>query len=159
MELFTHTIVGVIIAELFLKLAASYPAIPPLFFLVIAALCMVLSHMVVDLFAKYTYHTKDPHPEDRFWVIWHIIIIILSVVTVVFWFNPYWWVIIFANLPDLIDWLILRGILKKTPWFHPWLDRWRPRLLPGDDWFDRKPALLVEVGLDLCLICVLFIWL
>ena len=107
MELITHNLVAVIIQILCFRYFAFPLAI---IFTIIFA---YISHLVVDGFAKITYHTPDAHTYDKFWVVWHIIIYSVSLISLIVFIVPFWLAILFANLIDITDWFILRPIRKR----------------------------------------------
>jgi len=57
--------------------------------------------------------------NDKFWITWHIIIYSASIVVTILFFIPFWLSMLFVNLPDIIDWFILRPIrnrkIRKNP--------------------------------------------
>jgi len=71
------------------------------------------SHFVIDTLAKLTYHTPESRKEDKFWLIWHIIILISSATVIILFIVPFWLGILFANLVDIWDWIILRTIRNR----------------------------------------------
>jgi len=107
MEAITHILTGVILQILCFK----YLIFPWNYIFTI--IFSFFSHLLIDAVAKITYHTPKPHKEDKFWVIWHIIIIIASIGSAIYFFIPYWIGIISANSVDIWDWLILRPIQKS----------------------------------------------
>ncbi len=90
----------------------------------LAFVLVFLSHFLVDAFAKITYHVPDPQPEDRFWVGYHIIVYLLTII-LFFVHIEYFWMFFASILVDIIDWGILRGILKKPARIHPIIDKIR----------------------------------
>ncbi|MFX0044059.1 MAG: hypothetical protein ACFE8L_14185, partial [Candidatus Hodarchaeota archaeon] len=66
MNLITHVLVGVFIQILFFEFF-----IFPFNFL-LTIIFAFLSHFIVDALAKITYHTPEPHWDDKFWVSWNM---------------------------------------------------------------------------------------
>ncbi len=136
MEAITHNLTGVLIQILCFK----YFITP--YNIILAIVFAFLSHFLVDALAKITYHTPEARKEDKFWVTWHIIILILSLLSFGIFIAWYWIGILFANLIDIWDWLIIRNIQnykkKENPesnwcqkcFFHPIADKVRNLLFP-----------------------------
>jgi vacuolar-type H+-ATPase subunit I/STV1 len=116
MEAISHVLTGVLI-QLLCYIFFTFPL--NIIFTIIFAF---LSHFLIDALAKFTYHTPEPHKEDTFWVVWHIITPLILVSAII------WSIIIgkffffllgafFANLVDIIDWGIYRPFLaeKRNP--------------------------------------------
>jgi hypothetical protein len=124
------------------------------------------SHVVFDAVSVITYHTPDIQKEDKFWLVWHVIIYALSILSVIIFIVPYWLSLIFANIHDIWDWYILRPIQRKREkkglgvwgenlYFHSFVDRvrdtffnWLPR------WNYRKGGIIIEI----LVIIGFFIW-
>jgi hypothetical protein len=51
--------------------------------------------------------------QDYFWWVWHILIYGASLITIVVFFIPFGIVMFAVNLPDIVDWFILRPIQKR----------------------------------------------
>lgn len=92
---------------------------------VIAFIVIFLSHYVVDILVKVTYHPKDPQPQSKFWVGYHIFLLILTIIATILFIRVYFWVMIVSMIPDIVDWFFVRPVLKKTPIFHPLIERIR----------------------------------
>ena len=107
MELITHNLVAVIIQILCFRFLIFPLAI---IFTIIFA---YISHLVVDALSKITYHTPDAHTDDKFWLMWHIIIYSVSLISLVVFIVPFWLGILFANIIDITDWFILRPLRKR----------------------------------------------
>jgi hypothetical protein len=127
------------------------------------------SHFFTDALSQLTYHTPEPHKEDKFWVTWHIIIFSLSILSIIILIIPFWLGILFVNIPDLIDWFILRPIdnrkYKENPdlkWrksylFHPladWIRKYVFFWLP--EWTYKKASISVEIIIILVLSILIF---
>ncbi|HMF32834.1 MAG TPA: hypothetical protein VKK79_15525, partial [Candidatus Lokiarchaeia archaeon] len=129
----------------------------------------ILSHFIVDVFVKITFHTPEPHPEWRFWVIANTSFYVASVITAIILFIPYWWAMLAANVIDIYDWVILRPVQavkrKKNPEYtlekymiHPRIERfrdkhltWVPNLL-----YDPK-GVIPEIIIDIILFLLLYL--
>ncbi len=151
----THILVGIGLYELTRWLL---PNLPYWGIVLIVIPLAVGSHVLLDSFNKLTYHLPEAQWKDPFWVSYHVIFVYIgALIAVIVFFIPYWWVIIAANLPDIVDWLILRLIAKKPPVFHPLIDRFRNKFfgyLP--DLTAKKWTVCFELSLVVILILVLF---
>ncbi|MHA1679161.1 MAG: hypothetical protein ACTSW3_10395 [Promethearchaeota archaeon] len=107
MEMITHNLVGISIQIL----CFNYFLFP--INIILTIIFAFASHFIVDAFAKITYHTPERLEGDKFWLIWHVIILILSFGSWIFFFIPFWLGMLFANGMDIWDWLIFRPIVKK----------------------------------------------
>jgi hypothetical protein len=107
MEAITHILTGVVLQIISFK----YTPFPWNYILTIVL--SFFSHFLIDALAKITYHTPEPHKDDNFWVAWHIIILVASIGSAIYFFIPYWVGAIFANAVDLWDWAIMRRIQKR----------------------------------------------
>ncbi|MHA1266135.1 MAG: hypothetical protein ACTSRS_12960 [Candidatus Helarchaeota archaeon] len=157
MQAVSHFLVGVIIQLLIGDLVA-----PVGLFLVI--LLSFFSHFLIDSLAKMTYHLKDPHPEDKFWLSYHIIIFASSFFVLVYFWNPFWLAMGCSVLIDIYDWVFIRGmrVLKKDPgWFskyelHPYIDRFRAKYFAWlPDWNEKRYGVVPEAILITILVVVI----
>jgi len=157
MNLITHVLFGVLIQILcfiFLVFPFNY---------IFTILIAFSSHFIVDAFSKITYHTPEPHWDDKFWISWNISIRVVGYSALIP-FYPYYLGIIFANLPDIWDWAIVRRIQKRrnvdrkinyhhNNFFHRIVDKIREKTL---FWLPNliyvKIAILVEIIIDIVLI-------
>ena len=151
MEAVTHNLAGILI-QLVCFTIFRFP-----FNLILTIIFAIGSHFILDLFANITYHTPEPHFHDKFWLIWHIFILILTVGSIVVFFIPFYIGMLAANLVDLIDWVILRSYYhiessnnsekpKKNFYIHNYLDGIRKRFLDWlPDWKRKKVAIISEV--------------
>ncbi|MFO8019765.1 MAG: hypothetical protein R6U96_14165 [Promethearchaeia archaeon] len=120
MEAITHVLTGILV-QLLCFMYFIFP-LDIIFTMVFA----FLSHFLIDALAKFTYHTPEPHKDDKFWVVWHLITPTLLVALII------WGIVIgkflffllggiFANLVDFWDWGIYRPYLadenEKQPFF------------------------------------------
>ncbi len=110
----THLLVGIVIQKIFY----SHTNLNPFAAAVITLALAFLSHFVVDLFSIFTYHPPKADWHDKFWVTYHMSIYALTIVIFVL-FAQFWLGLIGSVLVDIIDWLLLRAILKKEPVIHP----------------------------------------
>ena len=137
----THFLVGILIYKIFeIYIGYSNTLLGILLYFLI-----ILSHIIVDTFGYITYHVPDPRPKDKFWVSFHILTFILTLFVAVLFIKLYFWPMFFSVLIDIIDWLILRAILKKKPVFHPLIDKFRNKFffwLPN--WIEKKWAVINE---------------
>ena len=111
MQLPTHVTFGVLIQIIF---GYFYPNSDIFFFSIMFVLAF-LSHFILDSLAIMTYHPPK-RQKTNFWLYWHLFVYI-SGIFMIFGFlylNPLFIIgIIGANLPDLWDWVFLRGILNS----------------------------------------------
>jgi len=90
-----------------------------------------------------TYHTPESRKEDKFWLIWHIIILASSAAVLVVFIVPFWLGILFANLVDVWDWLILRTIRNRKKRKNPesnWANLNKYYIHNIIDWIREKPC-------------------
>jgi hypothetical protein len=127
MELITHNLVAVIIQILCFR----YFIFP--LSIILTIIFAYISHLVVDALAKITYHTPDAHTDDKFWVVWHIIVYSISLVSLIVFIVPFWLAILFANLIDITDWFILRPIRN-------WRTEAQADSSKGNLWYAHKQA-------------------
>jgi len=133
METITHNLIAV-----FIQILCFLYFIFPLnvIFTIIFAF---LSHIIIDALSVITYHTPDPQKGDKFWLIWHYFIYVVSLFSIVIFIIPYWLSMLFANIIDLWDWFILRPIQKKIRNKNPeskWGDKYYLHRIV--DWVRKK---------------------
>ena len=151
METITHNLFAVIIQFLCFKFV-FFPLN-----IILTIIFAFLSHIFVDAIAIFTYHTPEIQ-RDKFWIVWHVIIYALSILSIVIFVIPFWLGLLCGNLFDLWDWFILRPIQNKkkknvpeTKWgekyyFHRIIDATRNKLfywLPK--WNYKKGGILIEI--------------
>jgi hypothetical protein len=152
LETVTHNLAAVLIQILCFK----YLLFPYNF--IITGILAFLSHFLIDAASKFTYHTPEPHKDDKFWLVWHVIIYGVSFASIVIFFIPFWWSMILANFTDITDWLILRPIYNRkknldpeTKWgkkyfFHPLVDVLRNKLFSWvPNWNYKKGGIVIEL--------------
>jgi hypothetical protein len=155
MEAVTHILTGVLIQIL------CFEYLPFPYNIILTIIIAFFSHFMIDALAKITYHTPEARLNDKFWVLWHIFIIALSVLVAIWFFIPYWLGLLSANLVDIWDWLILRNIQNfksksedakpEEKWgekffIHPLIDKFRAKLffwLPN--WNYKKRGVIPEL--------------
>jgi hypothetical protein len=161
MQLITHLLVGVIIQILCFK----YLIFP--LNLLLTIVFAFLSHFIVDIFSKITYHTPEPQRGDKFWLSWQILTYGSGIIALIFLY-PYIIGMLFANFVDIIDWLILRPLDKKRNkdklidyknnyYFHKIIDKIREKLffwLPN--WNYNKYAVIPEITIIISLGILIF---
>jgi hypothetical protein len=99
----THLVMGVFIQKILKGVEPAYLR----YFL--TALLALISHGVLDKFARFTYHPPNPLFGDPFWTVYHLIIVLLSIFIIIKCWGKYKIGMIFSILPDL-DWVIIRTI-------------------------------------------------
>ncbi|MHA1377092.1 MAG: hypothetical protein ACTSRG_01805 [Candidatus Helarchaeota archaeon] len=167
MQAITHFLVGIILQILIFPENPPFQS-PSLFYVIFGIVIIFFSHFLVDIFGRITYHTPDPHPESKFWVVWHIIIFISSGIILVFFWIPYWIGMGASVIVDIYDWGFIRGVryFKKDPnWakkyqIHPIIDKIRSKLffwLPdwNEKWYGVIPEILI-IGFSLFFIFSVF---
>ncbi|MFW9829688.1 MAG: hypothetical protein ACFFEY_19095 [Candidatus Thorarchaeota archaeon] len=107
MESITHNLTAILIQIL----CFNYLLFP--LNLVLMIIFAFSSHFLSDALSKLTYHTPEAMKKDKFWILWHIIIYSASLITLIIFFIPFWLAMLCVNLPDIIDWLILRPIQNR----------------------------------------------
>lgn len=142
MEAITHILTGVLI-QIICFIYFVFP-----FNVILTIVFAFLSHFLIDTLAKATYHTPEPHKEDKFWVIWHIITLSLLPIVII-WIVLIDWSLFFffllgaiaANLVDIWDWMILRPKHNKFQSEHPEEKFWGENLYLHSvaDWLREKP--------------------
>ena len=163
METITHNLFAVIIQILCFKFV-FFPLN-----IIMTIILAFLSHIATDAIAIITYHTPEIQ-KNKFWIIWHVIIYTLSILSVVIFIIPFWLGLLFANLIDIWDWLILRPLQNKkrkkapeTNWgekfyFHRIVDATRNKLfywLPK--WNYKKGAILIEISVIISLAIIVIL--
>jgi len=153
LETITHNLFAVIIQILCFKFI-FFP-----FNIIFTIIFAFLSHIFIDAIAIITYHTPKIQ-KDKFWIIWHVIVYTLSILSILIFVIPFWLGLLFANLMDIWDWFILRSIqnrkkkiVPETNWgekyyFHRIVDKTRNKLfywLPK--WNYEKRGILIEISI------------
>ncbi|MHA1369589.1 MAG: hypothetical protein ACTSWN_04625 [Promethearchaeota archaeon] len=133
----------------------------------------ILAHFIIDAFAKMTYHPPDALVKDKFWLTWHVIVYVGSVVVAIFFWEPYFWGMFSAIIPDIYDWVFIRGVRAyksrhqgthhdkssefMAGWeFHPLVDKFREKALRWmPNWNYRKIGIIPEILI--WLVCILAI--
>ena len=162
MNLITHVLNGVLI-QILCFIFFTFP-----FNYLFTILISFLSHFIVDAFSKITYHTPAPHWDDKFWVTWNISVRVVGYGALIP-FYQYYLGIIFANLPDIWDWGIVRRVQKRrdperrinyhrSNFFHRIIDKIREKTLFWlPSWIYEKKAVLVEIIIVFCLFIGIFV--
>ncbi len=124
MQSYSHFLIGILLAEWI----ETWHLMPSALAIGVIFGIAFLSHFPMDIIVKWTYHPPKPHPQDKFWVGYHIFVVVSSVVIlIIFW--SLWWVMLATSIVDIVDWLLLRGLLHRRPIFHPWLENIRDEKL------------------------------
>jgi hypothetical protein len=134
-------------------------------------LLSLFSHILFDTLAVITYHTPKPQKNDKFWILWHISIYTLSIISTIIFLELFWLGLLFANIFDIWDWLILRMIQKikkkrdpASNWgdflrFHNIVDNFRDTFfswLPRRE--NKKSGVFIEISFVIIFtIIILFI--
>ena len=141
----THILTGILLLVVF---QAIFPTAPLWLQVVVVLPLSLASHFVIDAAAIFTYHPPKADWKDWFWVSYHLVIYIGSIVLLVFFIDDYWWTIIAANFVDIIDWLILRLIFKKEPLCHPTADKLRNVLFKKTpNWNHKRWTIIIEFAI------------
>ena len=156
MNLETHVLTGIII-QIYCFMIFIFP-----FNIIFTILFAFLSHFIIDAFVLITYHPPDPQKGDTFWLSWQIITYGSGAILILL-FYPFVLGILFANLVDLIDWVILRilytRMIKKVKidWkynhiFHSIIAKIRKKTLFWlPNWYYEKKAVISEIIIDIAL--------
>ena len=142
MQMPTHFLFAILLYNLISKVLEPFIYIP------LMILLAVISHALLDCVAIMTYHPPEAQKQDKFWVIYHVLIYLASIVLFIVFFKEYWWVMLASIIPDIVDWYIFRPILKRAPVFHPQIDYIRSKLffwLPV--WNMKKWTVVFEFAL------------
>lgn len=140
----THILTGIFLLEIF---RIIFPSSPIWLQIIVVLPLSVASHFLIDACDVITYHPPKADWKDWFWVSYHSFIFIGSIVILIF-FIEYWWAILAANLPDIIDWIILRLIFKKQPIVHPIADKLRDFLFKKTpNWNHKRWTIIIEFGI------------
>ncbi len=148
----THFFTGILLAKIIQVLLPNLPLFWQI--LLIGGLALG-SHFLLDGIAFSTYTPPGQAKwDDRFWVIFHVVFVYIGAIVVgIIFFREFWWVMIFAYLPDLVDWNIMRGLFHRDPIVHPLIDKFRARCFAWlPDFRDKNWAVLIEGGLNTLLI-------
>ncbi|MHA1293185.1 MAG: hypothetical protein ACTSQJ_10995 [Promethearchaeota archaeon] len=167
MEGITHILTGILIQIL------CFIFFPFLFAIIFTFIFGFFSHFIIDTLAKMTYHTPEPHKEDKFWVYWHIITISLIFILII-WILVINWILFFffifggvaANLVDIWDWVILRPKQRKKKAEDPNAKFWGDNLFihPVIDWIREKPFFWLpnwnekKKGITIEIITIVVLW-
>jgi len=141
----THILTGILLLVIF---RVIFPTAPLWLQIVVVFPLSLASHFFLDALSIFTYHPPKADWKDWFWVSYHTIVYVGSIVVLYFFLVEYWWTIIAANLPDLIDWIFMRLILKKEPVCHPIADKLRSvffRKTPN--WNHKRWTIIIEFGI------------
>ncbi len=152
----SHFVTGIAIDKLVSKVK-----LPQILHSLIVGAISYLSHGVLDILSRITYHPPDAQPEDRFWWYYHRVVLpITTIGLVVKYWRAHKLSMICSVLPDL-DWVV-RAFRKNNPqfvqfWCKPILNESVTAVvetLPAvrhahklPHWKQKKSAALVEVGL------------
>lgn len=159
----THLVLGVFIQKI---LRGVEPVFLRYFLLAFLAF---ISHGFLDRLARFTYHPPMPLFEDPFWVVYHLMIVLLSVFIAVKCWSRYKIGMSFSILPDL-DWVIIHissFFSFQTPfWSEPiihnllnFLDFLPPfqQLNSLPDLSLRKEGAILESGILLMLVFLIHV--
>jgi hypothetical protein len=117
--------------------------------MLLALICIILSHVIVDVFSLMTYHVPDPRPYDKFWLSYHIVMYILTAIFTLFLVKEFWIPMVASCLIDIADWLFIRPIFKKQKGIiHPYIVAFRNLEFPWiPNFIEKKWSVLIEFGL------------
>jgi hypothetical protein len=158
MQLPIHIIAGILTQLIISSLITDLPLLS----LILVAFFALASHFLLDALAKTTYHPPE-RINDSFWLMWHIFSYGIGLILLVYFIWEFWLGILFANLPDLLDWYTLRNIAsyrKKPfkPYLHPIANKIRSicfHWLP--DLTYNRLGILPELIVIIITICVIFL--
>lgn len=153
----THALAGILIQICCFKIFV-FP-----FDIIFSILFAFLSHFIIDALVLITYHPPDPQKGDMFWLVWQILTYGSGAIIIIL-FLPYVIGMLFANLVDIIDWVILRNIHTrkfkdeekdwgKNYFFHSIIAKIREKALFWlPNWIYEKKAIISEIIIDIILI-------
>lgn len=103
----------------------------------ITIISALLLHGIFDKLGRSTYHPVDMNFTDPFWLIYHVIMWLTSLVMLYMFWSEYKIGIVFSLLPD-IDWIVLHTagafhkeiIFYKTPLIHDALNFFIDNVIP-----------------------------
>ncbi|MHA1776407.1 MAG: hypothetical protein ACTSWC_06505 [Promethearchaeota archaeon] len=158
MQSTTHFLVGIWIFRACSLLETM--GVPFWIIIILSTILAILSHVLLDCLAKMTYHMPEPQYHDVFWVSYHVVFVYGGTLALlILYFSNYWWVMLAAILPDIIDWYIRRPLLKKGPIIHPQIDKLRNRWFSWiPDLTAKKWTVVLEIGLDVILFVLLIVF-
>jgi hypothetical protein len=118
-----HILAGVIINRLFKW--RNYK----LMGLFLTLIFCLLAHGIFDKLSISVYHQPEPDFNDPFWLIYHLLMWLITIVLIYIFGRDYKWGIIFSLIPE-IDWVIigLQHLFHFTisfyqmPWIHFYLN-------------------------------------
>ena len=151
MIVITHLLAGILTQILSFKFFVF-----PINFL-FTILFAFLSHFLLDAFVNITYHTPDPQKDDKFWLFWRVFDYSGTAIIAIIFFFPYVLGMLFANMMDIVDWVILRPIYRKKvspeefDWnknfvFHDLIAKFREKLLFWlPNWRFKKFGIITEL--------------
>lgn len=154
----SHFLVGIIVQIIFIEI------LPPLGLILVIILAF-FSHFLVDSVARMTYHLKEAQPQDKFWVIYHIVIYAASAGVLIYFWVPFWIGMGFSVLIDIYDWGFIRGgrKLKNPTWLegyeiHPLIDRFRTKFFSWlPDWNEKRYGVIPEAILIGVLLIIIYL--
>ncbi|MBK8657341.1 MAG: hypothetical protein IPN22_00265 [Bacteroidetes bacterium] len=98
----THILTGVLLQKLFDSKRHQTVA------QIITALACYFSHGLLDKLAMATYHPPVADFSDVFWVLYHLAVLLITVLLLYVYGSEYKWAIALALLPDL-DWVVVHS--------------------------------------------------
>ncbi len=99
----THILAGILIQR-----AAGAIFKPRAVELGVTATLAFLSHGLLDELARVTYHPAKPDFHSAFWIIYHSVVAVTTILFLIWWWKQFKWGIVFAALPD-VDWVFIHG--------------------------------------------------
>ena len=151
----THMLFGIFLADLVYWL---FPSISMWIYVISVCILAFSSHFLIDAIAILTYHPPKADLNDNFWVGYHIAVYLLALFILIIFFKLYWWVIISAILVDLIDWILLRFLLKKDPLLHHLADKLRAQFFSQlKDFNQEKWTILFEIVIIVILAALIYV--
>ncbi len=112
METITHNLIAVIIQILCFKFG-FFPLN-----IILTIIFAFLFHIITDAIAIITYHTPEIQ-KNKFWIVWHVIIYFLTVLSMIIFVISFWLALLFSNIMDIWDWFILRPIQNRKKKINP----------------------------------------
>jgi len=110
----THFLVGIIIQKYL------FGNIPFPFDVILIIILAFLSHIIIDSLARMVYHPPEPQRGDKIWLWFNVSMYLAGFIVLILFWDPYWLVMISAELFDIWDWWILRQIQRRIKEDFKW---------------------------------------
>lgn len=147
----THILTGVLIE----KIVNKYPELRFKATFIITG--GIVSHILLDKFARLTYHSPKALWKDLFWLVYHASLLFATIISLRYYWKDYKLGIISAIIPDF-DWIFFRPITTffpsievfKEPVLHRFFETILSYILPLKlldglpNWTLRRETVIIE---------------